>query len=115
MAKNRGDNDTQFSFTSDVLGGRLLSRKGIIRQWKFILYLFVLTILYISLNIKVTNLLITQRRNQEEIKTLKADYTSKVARLQNQSKHGTIELRLQGFDSKVQKPQNPAKLVKIPQ
>ena len=55
---------------------------------------------------------LSQRRNQRELKNLKADYTSKTAKLQYQSKQGEVELRLQAAGSKVEKPKHPAKLVK---
>lgn len=80
----------------------------------FVLYLFFLVILYISINLGVAKTQLTQRRNQRELKNLKADYTSKTARLQYSSKQGEIEVKLKALGSKVQKPDKPAKLVALP-
>ena len=109
MANNKSNNG--FSVMSDIFGGQFLSRIKMTGQWLFILYVFVLIIIYITINLKVDETLVKQRQNQRELKNLKADYTSKVARLQNQSKQGEIELRLISTGSKVEKPKSPAKLV----
>jgi hypothetical protein len=55
----------------------------------------------------------TMRRNQREIKNLKADYTAKAARLQYLSKRNEVEERLAKHNSPLKKPVNPAKAVKI--
>ncbi len=114
MAKKAENRDNKFNFTSDVFGGQFLSRMRMTGQWMFILYLFVLVIIYISINLGVARTQLTQRRNQRELKNLKADYTSKMAKLQYSSKQGEIELRLKDMGSKVQKPAKPAKLVALP-
>ena len=105
---------TGFSLKSDIFGGRFLSRMKMTGQWMFVLYLFFLVILYISINLGVAKTQLTQRRNQRELKNLKADYTSKTARLQYSSKQGEIEVKLKALGSKVQKPDKPAKLVALP-
>lgn len=115
MAKTVENKENEFSFMSDVFGGQFLSRMKMTGQWIFILYVFILIILYISINLGVAKTQLTQRRNQRELKNLKADYTSKAARLQYQSKQGEVELRLNASGSKVQKPQHPAKLIIIPE
>lgn len=110
---NKGEH-TGFNFTSDVFGGQFLSKMRMTGQWIFILYLFFLIIIYISINLGVTKTQLTQRRNQRELKNLKADYTSKTARLQYSSKQGEIEIKLKALGSKVGKPEKPAKLVALP-
>lgn len=114
MAKQKNNMESGFNFTSDVFGGQFLSRMRMTGQWMFILYLFVLIIVYISINLGVADTKLVQRQNQRELKNLKADYTSKMAKLQNQSKQGEIELRLAATGSKVQKPKHPAKYVEFP-
>lgn len=81
----------------------------------FILYLFILVIIYISINLGVARTQLTQRRNQRELKNLKADYTSKTAKLQYSSKQGEIEIKLKELGSNVQKPGKPARLVALPE
>lgn len=103
-----------FSITGDILGGQFLIRQKMTSQWLFILYIFFLILLYITINLGVEKTQLTQRRNQRELKNLKADYTSKAAKLQYQSKRGEIEEKLIRLGSALQKPEHPARLVKQP-
>lgn len=99
---------------SSILGGQILLNLGASRHWFFALYLFALIILYITLNLKVADTDMQIRRNQTELKNLKADYTGKIAKLQYQSRQGEIEKRLKATGSKVERPLHPATLVKLP-
>ncbi|MBR7157314.1 MAG: hypothetical protein IKD16_02840 [Bacteroidales bacterium] len=112
MSEQKKNSEESFNFMSDVFGGQFLSKMKMTGQWLFILYIFFLIIVYISINLGVAKTQLSQRRNQRELKNLKADYTSKTAKLQYQSKQGEVELRLQAAGSKVEKPKHPAKLVK---
>ena len=102
----------KFNFASDILGGQILSRLKTVDQY-FIIYLFCLVIAFISMNLSVENTQLTMRRNQRELKNLKADYTAKAARLQYLSKRNEVEIRLQEHGSLLQKPVDPAKAVKM--
>lgn len=102
----------KFNFANDILGGRILSRLKSVEQY-FIIYLFFLVIAFITVNLSVEKTQMTMRRNQRELKNLKADYTAKAARLQYLSKRNEVEARLQQQDSKLQKPADPAKSVKL--
>lgn len=100
---------------SNVLGGQFLSKMKMTGQWLFLLYLFVLIIIIITLNLQVTQTQLRIRRNQKELKNLKADYTSKTAKLQYQSKQGEIEIKLLSSGSKLRRPDHPATLVELPE
>ena len=102
----------KFNFASDILGGQILSRLKTVDQY-FIIYLFVLVIGFISINLAVEKTQMTMRRNQRELKNLKADYTAKAARLQYLSKRNEVEERLKQHNSPLQKPAAPAKAVKL--
>ncbi len=107
---DQGQDRHKFSFASDILGGQILS-KSRINQY-FILYVFALIIIFISINLGVEKTQLTMRRNQRELKNLKADYTAKAARLQYLSKRNEVEQRLTILDSKLKRPQDPAQEVK---
>lgn len=92
-----------------MLGGKILEETGFISQWKFVLYLFSLVIIYISINFSMENSLVQERRNQKEIKNLKADYTSKSAKLLFSSKRIEIEKKLMDHGSKLIAPEMPPK------
>jgi hypothetical protein len=79
----------------------------------FILYVFTLIIIYITINLAVDKTQLSIRRNQRELKNLKADYTSKSAKLQFISKRDEIEDKLKKQGSEVQKPVIPAKTIEI--
>ncbi len=102
MAKKR------FDIKSNILGGAILTRSLKARQWVFILYIFLLIFLYITLNLAVINTQKASSRNLRELKNLKADYTSKEAKLQAQSSRSEIILRLKESGSTLKDPQEPA-------
>ncbi len=108
---DQGQDKRKFSFASDILGGQILSKSRIDQY--FILYVFALIILFISLNLGVEKTQMAMRRNQRELKNLKADYTAKAARLQYLSKRDEVEQRLITLDSKLKRPADPAKEVKL--
>ena len=94
------------------MGGQILSRLRTVDQY-FILYLFALVIAFISINLGVEKTQLSMRRNQRELKNLKADYTAKAARLQYLSKRNEVEIRLIQQNSNLEKPKDPAKTVKL--
>lgn len=95
------------------MGGQILLHSGILQHVKFVLYIFVLIILYISINFGIERSLLIERRNQKELKHLKADYTSKSAKLLYQSKRAEIEKRLLEHNSKLVKPTEPPRRILI--
>ena len=110
MSENR--QTRKFNFASYILGGRILDRLKKVGQY-FIIYLFGLVLAFISINLGVEKTQMTMRRNQRELKNLKADYTAKAARLQYLSKRNEVEDRLEKHSSSLHKPVNPAKAVKL--
>ena len=102
----------KFDIKNNLLGGAFLTRSQMAGQWVFILYIFGLIFLYITLNLAVINTQKASSRNQRELKNRKADYTSKEAKLQAQSSRSEIILRLQQSGSSLKDPSEPAKRVK---
>jgi hypothetical protein len=101
------------NWMNEILGGQILLHSGIIQHARFVLFLFVLVILYITINFGMERSLLIERRNQRELKHLKADYTSKSARLQYQSKRLEVEKRLLELNSTLKAPLDPPKRVVI--
>ncbi len=104
----------KFSIKSDLLGGQFLSQDKVSRQWGFILYVFLLVLLYITINLGVQKTQLAQSKNLRDLKNLKADYTSKAARLQNQSSREQIRARLIENGSTLKSPAHPAYLIEKP-
>ena len=106
MAKKR------FDIKNNILGGAFLTRNQMAGQWMFILYIFLLIFLYITLNLAVISTQKASSHNLKELKNLKADYTSKEAKLQAQSSRSEIIIRLEQSGSSLKDPTEPAFRVK---
>lgn len=97
-----------WSIIGNILGGQILIRKGgIAKHWKMILFIFVLSIVYISFHFEVKNTMIEEVRNEEILKDLKNEYLNKMSLELQLSKRGEIEKRLKEFDSKLIPPPVP--------
>lgn len=96
-----------------LFGGQfLLLRGGLVRHWKFILYLFFLIIVYITIHFGVKDTLLTKVRNDNQIKNLKSEYTGKNTRLLYLSKRGEIEKILKKNKSSVKAAVNPPTIIR---
>lgn len=100
-------------WVSDIMGGQILISSGIMQQMGFVLYIFLLVIIYISLNFTIENKLVAERHNQREIKNLKAHYTGIKARLLYQSKRIEIEKKLLEYNSGLKSPANPPSIIEL--
>lgn len=96
----------------DLFSGKILVQEWTIKKALFAAYIFLLVIVYITINIWVQNTQIKKRTNQTILKNYKADYTSKTAKLQFESKRGEVAQKLQELGSPLQSPTKPAISVK---
>lgn len=106
MAKER-----KFSLQKDILAGQWLTRGSVIKHIPFLIYVFLLIILYMSMNQAIINVNRRKNNNNIEIKNLKADYTSKAALLQNQSSRNKIIEKLKANGSTLKNPTQPAQKI----
>ena len=96
---------------SGVFGGEpVLSNLGE-KNIRFVLFLFMLVILYISLHYAVGQTLVEGRKMERELKNLRAEYTTNLADLAFLSKQEEISKRLQQFGSGLQAPIKPQKRI----
>ncbi|GEM_PF-2535804 len=95
------------NWLNEILGGGFLLKSKILENTGFVLYLFFLTIAYISLTFVVEKTLLIERRNTLELKHLRSDLTSKSAKLQYLSKRAEVEKRLLNLNSTLKAPVNP--------
>lgn len=77
----------------------------------FVLYVFVIIIMYISVNFGVERTQLAIRKNQLELKNLKAEFAGKTARLQMLSKRGEVIQRLAKQNSTLINPVSPPKVI----
>lgn len=95
-------------------GGILMRRGGLMKNWKLVVYIFFLIILTISIHFGVKDTMLTEVRNQEKLKDLKAEYIGKNARLLNMSKRGEIERLLSVKKSTLVAPTLPPTNIIMP-
>ncbi len=113
MKEKDNGSHTASSIIGDIFGGNILEREFITKNWKFILYCSFLVIFYISYNFAYNAELIENRKTEQEIKNLNADYSSKYAKLLYKSKRNEIEIMLQKKGSEIKAPKDPAKRIKL--
>lgn len=94
------------------MGGQFLSKKQVTGQLIFVGFIFLLGIGYITLNLQVQHTQTLKSRNEAELKNLRADYTSKAAKLQNRSSREQIKVLLEQNGSTLKTPEHPAYRVK---
>ena len=97
----------------NILGGQILAKGSLTRQWRFILYVFLLVILYISLHFWTRNTMQTKTRNEEIIRNLRSEYMGKYTRLLHTGKRGEIEKLLEDNGLSLIPPQSPPTRIKL--
>ncbi len=97
---------------STLFGGRILLRDVVSKHLNFILYIFLLLILYISMNNAVEKTLLENYRLEKELQLLHAEYTRKAANLMQQSRQQEIEKQLRLRGSSLEAPDNPPAWIK---
>ena len=99
------------NWMNEILGGQIWLNIGILRQAWFVLYIFFLVIVYITIDFSMEQSLLMERRNARELIHLKSDYTSKSSRLQYESKRIEVENKLKQLNSTLEAPVNPPKRI----
>lgn len=97
----------------NILGGQFLTMKIIIRNWKFILYSFLLVLLYISIHFGIRNTMQKSAINEEIIKNLRSEYMEKYSSILYQSKREEIEELLNAKNSDLVPPSVPPTRIKL--
>ena len=100
------------SLIGNILGGQILVRGGgLIKHWKFVLYVFLLVILYISFRFEVRDTMMEEVQNEETLKDLRAEYSNKMTRMLQLSKRGEIETKLSSHNSPLVPPKYPPTII----
>ncbi len=94
-----------------IFSGDLFLNETVIKEYKFIIYVFLLIILYISKNFGMEKSLLNERNNTKTLKNIKASYTGKAAKLLDLSKRSEIEKLLKERNSSLKKPETAPKVV----
>ena len=103
----------QVKIIQGLFGGEPVLKNLVERQLYFIFFLFALVIIYISLHYAVGRTLVEGRKLEQELKSLRAEYTTCTSNLMFLSKREEVSRRLIQFDSKVHAPTAPPKRIKM--
>ena len=100
------------SLIGNILGGQILVRDGgLIKHWKFVLYLFLLILLYVSYRFEVRDTMMQEVKNEEILKDLRSEHSDKLTRSLQLSKRGEIEKKLSQHQSDLKNPKYPPTLI----
>ena len=91
----------------NVLGGQILARRGLTKNWKFIIYIFILVLVYISIHFWTRNTMQRIARNEETLRNLRSEYMGKYTRLLYTGKRGEIEQLLEENGLELLPPDTP--------
>lgn len=88
-----------------IFGGKLLLMLS--SQWKLVIYIFILIFLYITMHYDVSDSALAVLDNDQILKELKTDYTTRVAELQKFSTEQYTEKILRINHSDLHAPVTP--------
>lgn len=91
----------------NVLGGQVLARRGLTKNWKFIIYIFILVLVYISIHFWTRNTMQRIARNEETLRNLRSEYMGKYTRLLYTGKRGEIKQLLEENGLELLPPDTP--------
>ena len=97
----------------NVLGGQVLARRGLTKNWKFIIYIFILVLVYISIHFWTRNTMQRIARNEETLRNLRSEYMGKYTRLLYTGKRGEIEQLLEENGLELLPPDTPPTRINI--
>ena len=97
----------------NVLGGQILAKSSFSKHWRFILYIFLLVILYISMHFGIRDTMQRMARNEETLRNLRSEYMGKYNRLLHTGKRGEIEHLLESSALDLESPRTPPVRVKM--
>ncbi|MCL2726758.1 MAG: FtsL-like putative cell division protein [Bacteroidales bacterium] len=98
-------------YISGVIGGGPILNSLLERQLRFILFVFALVIIYISLHYAVGQTFVERRRLERELKNLHVEYRTCMAEFMFLSKREEVSKHLTRLGSKVHAPIVPPKRI----
>jgi len=98
-------------YLSGIFGGEPILNSIIEHQLRFILFVFALVIIYISLHYAVGQTFVERRKLERELKNLHAEYTTCTAEYMFLSKREEVSKHLVRLGSRVHAPTVPPKRI----
>lgn len=97
---------------AEIFGGQILLKIGLTRNWRFILYVFLLIVILISIQYGIRETQIQLVKVQATVKSLETRYIGKKSTLQHLSQKGEIEKMLKKNNSSLKEPNEPPTIIK---
>lgn len=91
----------------NVLGGQILAKSSLTKNWRFIIHIFILVLVYISIHFWTRNTMQRIARNEETLRNLRSEYLGKYTRLLYSGKRGEIEQLLEQNGLELLPPDTP--------
>ncbi len=112
MAKEK-KNKERGTIIRSVFSGNVLLSDVITKQWRYLLFLVGLAIIYIAFHYMMADTVRQVRRTEREVKNLQAEYATKSSELMRMSKQSEVSrmLRERGITT-VAAPKAPPKRIK---
>ncbi len=96
-----------------ILGGDIIAKKGLAKHWKFILFIFALVIIYITIHFWVRSTMQRINLNEDKIRNMRSEYMGKYSEMLSMSKRGEIEELLVEKDLALIPPEIPPTIVQM--
>lgn len=97
---------------SQFFGGQAFFEQMTLSHVKFVIYVFILIIFYISFHYASEKTLLRVRVTEKEVKALRAEYTGKHATLMFLSQQKEVERQLREKRSELHAPAEPPQWIK---
>ncbi|MFA5713687.1 MAG: FtsL-like putative cell division protein [Bacteroidales bacterium] len=101
------------NWLKEILGGEFLLKEGVKKRLRYVAFLFLLTLLYISFNFVIEQSLRREGSNKRELKELNSIYLTKSAILQYNSTREEVEKRLEQMGSSLKPLRDPPLRIKL--
>ena len=107
-------NTERGNIVRDLFSGNLLLNDIISKQWKYLLFLVVLALSYITFHYLMVDTVRQVQQTERKVQNLRAEYATKAAELMRMSKQSEVSrmLRERGITT-VAAPKTPPKRIKI--
>jgi len=111
MAENK--NKENKNIVRGLFSGNVLLSDFITKQWKYMLFLVVLALIYMWFHYNMADTVRSVRRTEREVRVLKVEYTTKQSILMRMNKQSEVAkmLKEQGITN-IAMPQTPPKRIK---
>lgn len=101
------------SMLKDLISGRFIVGKNIQKHIGYLFFVFILAMFYIGYRYKVESTAIENKKIEQEIKAMQAEFLTKKIDLMRLSKHSEILKQVQKRSLSIKEPKNPPQRIVV--